>query len=121
MKSIEHIFTKGTILQSKNQINKYVYFIITGSVREKFDNFIMMKSIGSVVDPYDFIYQEQSKANIKTVNETKIMKIEAKFILELIQKYPEFKKRWYKSIFSYSLKLSPIPNHNNFIELLKPK
>ena len=40
------------------------------------------------------------------MTDTKVMQIEGKAIQELIDKYPEFKKRWYKSVFPYSIKLS---------------
>jgi hypothetical protein len=35
----------------------------------------MMKSIGNVVNPYDFIYKEVSKATIKTMTNSKVMQI----------------------------------------------
>jgi hypothetical protein len=40
-----------------------------------------MKSIGSVVNPHDFIYQEPSRAIVKTMTDTKVMQIESKIIL----------------------------------------
>jgi hypothetical protein len=57
MKSNERLFTKGTTIQAKDKDMKNVYFIITGSVKEQFDNFSFTKSIGSVINPHDFIYQ----------------------------------------------------------------
>lgn len=57
MKSTERLFTKGTTIQSKDKDMKSVYFIITGSVKQQFDNFAFTKSIGSVINPHDFIYQ----------------------------------------------------------------
>lgn len=80
MKSNERVFTKGTIIQSKDKEMKSVYFIISGSVKEQFDNFSFTKSIGSVINPHDYIYQENSKANIKTITDTKLMQIEGKAI-----------------------------------------
>lgn len=64
-----------------------------------------MKGIGNMLNPYDFIYKEESKATIKTVTDTKVMQIQDKLIDELLAKYPEFKKKWLKSVFPYSLKL----------------
>ncbi len=34
------------------------------------------------------------------------MQIDGKVISELLDKYPEFKKRWFKSVFPYSIKLT---------------
>jgi CRP-like cAMP-binding protein len=59
-----------------------------------------------VINPHDFFYQESSKANVKTMTDTKVMQIEGKAILDLLEKYPEFKKRWLKSVFPYSIKLT---------------
>lgn len=66
-----------------------------------------------MLNPYDFIYREQSKATIKTVTETKVLQIQDKLISGLLERYPEFKKKWYKSIFPYSLKLG---RGHNFLE-----
>ena len=64
-----------------------------------------MRGIGNAVNPYDFIYQEPSLANVRSVSETKVMQIQDKVIYELFNKYPEFKKTWFKTIIPYSLKL----------------
>lgn len=34
------------------------------------------------------------------------MQIEGKVISELLGKYPEFRKRWFKSVFPYCIKFS---------------
>jgi hypothetical protein len=80
MKSNERLFERGTTIQAKGKEMKFVYFIVTGSVKEQFPGFYLMKSIGSVVNPHDFIYHEPSKATIKTVASTKAMQIQSKLI-----------------------------------------
>lgn len=82
-----------------------MYFIISGSVREQFTKFYLMKGIGNVINSHDLFYQEPSRAAIKTVTETKVMQIKDKMIYELMEKYPDFKKKWLKSVFPYALKL----------------
>lgn len=57
MKSVEKVLNKGSTIQSKGRPIKNVYFIISGSVKEQFDNFYFMKGIGNVINPHDFIYR----------------------------------------------------------------
>lgn len=75
MKSSEKVFPKNTTIQLKGKEMKNIYFIISGTVREDFDKFYFMKGIGNMLNPYDFIYREESKAIIKTMTETKLMQI----------------------------------------------
>ena len=105
MKSTERVFPANSTILPKGKEIKNVYFIIYGSVREQFSDFYFMRAIGNVVNPYDFIYQEGSQANVRSVTETKVMQIQDKIIYELLDKYPDFRKRWFKTIIPYSFKL----------------
>ena len=58
-----------------------------------------------MLNPYDFIYDEPSKCVSRAMAETKVMQIDSKVIKDMLVKYPEFKKKWYKSIFVYCLRL----------------
>lgn len=40
------------------------------------------------------------------MTDTKVMQIEGKAIMDLLNQYPEFKKRWFKRVFPYSIKLT---------------
>ena len=105
MKATERVLQKGNVILSKGKDVKNVYFVISGSVKEQFDNFYFMRGIGNVINPYDFFYSESSKASAKSSSQTKVMQIQDKVIFELLDKYPDFKKNWLKSVFPYCLKL----------------
>lgn len=74
-------------------------------MKESFDDFYFMKGIGNVINPHDIIYGETSKGTVKSVSDVKVMEIDVKVILDLIKKYPDFRKQWYKSVFQYALKM----------------
>ena len=105
MKSTERVFPRNSTILAKGSPVKNVYFIITGSIREQFEDFYYMRGIGNVVNPYDFIYQEPSRANVRSTTDTKVMQIQDKVIYELLDKYPDFRKKWFKTIIPYSFKL----------------
>jgi hypothetical protein len=92
--------------------------IIAGSVKEDYEDFFFIRGIGNIINPYDFTYGEKSKAVIRAKTSTKIMEVQADIILELLKTEPEFKKKWYKSIFMYSVhhKRSLEFLHKNFSE-----
>jgi len=48
----------------------------------------MIRGIGCVLNPYDFIYNETSKCIIRAQTTTKVMQIQEKAIWELLEKYP---------------------------------
>ncbi len=76
MKSTERTFQKGTTLQLKGKQVKNIYFVISGTIKEQFDNFYYMRGIGNMLNPYDFLYKEESKCVIKTMTDTKLMQIQ---------------------------------------------
>lgn len=56
------------------------------------------------MNPYDFTYGDPSKCTIKTNTPAKIIEIKGEIIAELLEKEPEFKLKWFKSIFLYSVR-----------------
>jgi signal-transduction protein with cAMP-binding, CBS, and nucleotidyltransferase domain len=62
MKAKDKTYEKGTILIRKDTPIKYVTIIISGSVKEQFKyengklDFYLIRSIGCVLDAYDFTY-----------------------------------------------------------------
>lgn len=105
MKATERVFPKGTTLISKGKEVKNVYFVIIGSVKEEFDGFYFVRGLGNVLNPHDFIYGEASRANVKTTSNTKVMQIQDKIIRDLLDKYPDFRRKWMKNVFPYALKI----------------
>ena len=81
-----------------------VYFVVSGTVRENFEDFSMARGIGCMLNPFDFFYHEDSKCSVRAQTPTTVLQFQAKYIHELLDKYPEFRKRWLKSIFIYALK-----------------
>ena len=77
---------------------------MSGSVKEQFNDFYLIRGIGNVLNPYDFTYGEKSKCTIKTSSVTKVMELKPEVIRDLLKTKPEFKKRWCKSIFMYSVR-----------------
>ena len=106
IKSTDRTFEKNTIIQTKGKEIKNVYFVVSGTVKETFDDFSMIRGISCVLNPFDFVYKETSKCVIRAQTTTKVMQIQEKAIWELLDKYPEFKKSWFKNTFLYSLRLS---------------
>ena len=83
-------------------------FILSGSLKENFDNFYFRKGIGSVLNPNDLFYQQPSQASIEAVTPIKALKVPKEKIFELLSKYPEFKKKWIKSMFPYAVNMSKL-------------
>lgn len=53
-----------------------MYFVVSGTVKEVFDDFTMNRGIGCVLNPYDFVYKETSKCVVKAQTTTKVMQIQ---------------------------------------------
>lgn len=85
----------------------YVTIIISGSVRDEFEDFYVTRSIGNVLNPYDFTYQLPSKCTSKARNTVKVHELDKAFIQGLLKTNSAFRKDWYKSLFVYCLHLSP--------------
>jgi hypothetical protein len=65
----------------------------------------LIRSVGSVLDAYDFTYKEEAKCEAKARNNVKIYEIEENAIQELINSNFEFKKLWFKYMFTYCYRL----------------
>lgn len=105
-KSTERTFNKDkTIISMEGEINT-VYILLSGSVREQFDNFYLIKSTGSVINPYDLTLKKDSRCSVKALNNVKVMELRPEVIEELIASNPEFKKKWYKTLFIYESHLN---------------
>ncbi len=50
-----------------------VYIIVSGSVKEQFENFYLIKSTGSVINPYDLTLKKDSRCNALALNTVKLM------------------------------------------------
>jgi hypothetical protein len=61
----------------------------------------MIKSTGSVINPYDLTQKKDSQCSVKALNNVKLMEIKAEVVDELIAVNPEFKKKWFKTLFIY--------------------
>ena len=65
MKAKEKSYPKGASLIRKDQQLKVATIIISGSVKEQYKEeygkFYMIRSVGSVLDAYDFTYKEAAK------------------------------------------------------------
>ncbi len=57
MKAKERAFEKGTIIITRNSTIPTAMIIITGSVREQFEEFYLTRSIGSILNAYDFTFK----------------------------------------------------------------
>ena len=104
MKSIEKKIEKGKNIVGKGESINSVYVVVSGCVKEQYDDFYFMRGLGNILNPYDFTYNEPSKCTIKAKTSTKIMEVKGEIILELLKSEPDFKKKWYKSIFIYSVR-----------------
>lgn len=104
MKSVEKIYERGKKIIEKGDAINSVYVVVSGSVKEQYDDFYFIRGLGNILNPYDFTYNEPSKCTIKAKTHTKIMEVKGEIILELLKSEPEFKKKWYKSIFIYSVR-----------------
>ena len=58
-----------------------VHVIVSGSVKEQYDDFYFIRGLGNIINPYDFTYGETSKCTIKAKTKTKIMEVKAEIIL----------------------------------------
>ena len=98
---------KGTVLIKRGSTIKSAFVIVSGSVKELFRDsddsidFHLIRSVGSVLDAYDFTYKEEAKCEAKARNAVKVYEIEEGAITELINNNYEFKKLWFKSLFIY--------------------
>jgi len=86
---------------------------MSGTVKEQFDDFYLIRGIGNVLNPYDFTYSEPSKCTIKASTTTKVMEVKAEVIRDLLKTRIDFRKKWYKSIFMYSVR------HKKSLEFLE--
>ena len=66
----------------------------------------MIKSTGSVINPYDLTLKKDSRCSVKALNNVKVMELRPEVIEELIASNPEFKKKWYKMLFIYESHLN---------------
>jgi hypothetical protein len=57
MKAKERTYEKGNVLVSKGSSIPTCIIIITGSVREQFDDYYLTRSIGSILNPFDFTFK----------------------------------------------------------------
>ena len=65
----------------------------------------MIRSVGSVLNAYDYTYKEESKCEAKARNNVKLYEIEDSAINELMKTNFEFKKLWFKYLFAYCHKI----------------
>ena len=107
LKSKEKTFDKGTVIISKGQILNQTIIIISGSVREQFNEFYLTRGIGNIVNAYDITYEHPSKCEVVARNTIKVHEIDRAYIIELLKSNLVFRKTWYKSIFPYCLRLLP--------------
>ena len=84
---------------------KYGYFVLSGSIQEDYDDYYFRKGVGTVLNPYDFFYEEPSKATVYSVTQSVVLQIRNEEIFKLFNRYPQFKERWMKTIFPYCLKI----------------
>jgi CRP-like cAMP-binding protein len=81
MKSVEKIYERGkNIIKKGDEINS-VYVVVSGSVKEQYDDFYFIRGLGNILNPYDFTYNEPSKSTIKAKTHTKIMEVQGEIIL----------------------------------------
>ena len=80
MKTKEKSYPKGHLLVRKDQNMKNALILMAGSVKEQYKSgqgqFYLIRSVGSVVNAYDFTYKEPSKFEVKARNNIKILEIE---------------------------------------------
>jgi signal-transduction protein with cAMP-binding, CBS, and nucleotidyltransferase domain len=79
MKAKEKSYPKGAPLFRKDSQLKVATIIISGSVREQFKDeygkFYLIRSVGSVLDAYDFTYKEAAKCEAKARNNIRVLEI----------------------------------------------
>jgi len=57
MKTKEKVFNKGDVVIAQGARMNSCYILISGSVKESFKGFYLMKSIGCIINPLDFTYK----------------------------------------------------------------
>lgn len=61
MKAKDKTYSKGTVLIRKDSQIKFASILISGSVKEQFKDeygkFYLIRSLGCVIDAYDFTYR----------------------------------------------------------------
>jgi hypothetical protein len=57
IKSKEKIYQKGDIVITKGNTLNSCLILISGSIKEQFKSFYIMRSIGCIVNPFDFTYK----------------------------------------------------------------
>lgn len=73
--SIERTFQKdSTIVSFDGELNS-CYILVSGSVREQFETFYIIKSTGGVINPYDLTQKRDSKCSVRALNTVKVMEI----------------------------------------------
>lgn len=86
---------------------KSAIVLVSGSAKETFkdednrEGFHLIRSVGCVLNPYDFIYKEDSKCEVRARNAVRFYEIEEAAIADLMNNNLEFKKVWFKSMFIY--------------------
>ena len=80
MKAKEKTYPKGATLIKRESEIKFATIIISGSVKEQFKEdygkFYLIRSVGCVLDAYDFTYKERAKCEAKARNTVKVLEIE---------------------------------------------
>lgn len=85
---------------------KSVFLITSGSVKEQFEGYYIMKGLGNMINPHDIMYREPSRATVKAFTDVKVMEISTETIFQLFKSYPQFKKKWFKTVFLYCIKMT---------------
>ena len=75
-------------------------------MREQFEDFYLIKSTGSVINPYNFTQKKDSQCSVTALNNVKVMEVRPEVIDDLIASNPEFKKKWFKALFIYESHLN---------------
>jgi hypothetical protein len=74
-KSVETTFQKDSIIVNFDSELNSCYILVSGSVREQFENFHIIKSTGGVINPYDLTQKKDSKCSVRALNTVKVMEI----------------------------------------------
>ena len=72
-KAVERTFPKGSIILDTDAEFNSVQIILSGSVREEFDGFYLIKNTGSVIDSYDLSMKKNSRCKAKALNNVTVM------------------------------------------------
>ena len=106
-KTKENTYEKDAVLISEGKELTQATIIISGSVRDDFGDFYVTRSIGNVLNPYDFTYGLASKSTSKARNTVKVHELDRAFITQLLKTNNFFRRDWYKSLFVYCMHISP--------------